>query len=190
MIFATERLVIRNYRDEDRAVFAAIGRNPLARVYHRSLLTPGETDAFIERQIETVHHMGCGYAAVERKADGVVVGDVGIRYVPEGIPFSPDAHFDIGWQLDPKYFGKGYASEAARGWLDHGFRELRLDQVVAYAAAINIPSISVMKRIGMIRDPARDFDHPKTPKDDPLSRQIVYSISNPSGKEIAAELRG
>ncbi len=179
MIFSTERLVIRNYRHEDKAVFAAIAGNPLARVYHAGVVKPADSDEFIEAQIETIDNIGCGYAVVERKADGAVIGDVGLRPVPDHLPFLKDMGFEIGWQLDPQYFGKGYASEAARGWLDHGFGALRLDEVVSYTAATNAPSINVMKRIGMIHDPSRDFDHPKMPQGHPARPQTVYSIVKP-----------
>lgn len=177
MIFETERLIIRNYRDEDRPIFAAIGSNPRARIYHQSMVTPAESDGFIDKQIETINKIGCGFAVVERKADHIVVGDVGIRPVPDNLPISKEEDFEIGWQLDPQYFGRGYASEAAKGWLDHGFLKLQLDNVVAYTAAINTASENVMRRIGMTRDPSRDFDHPRVPKGHPLRPQIVYSIS-------------
>ena len=48
MIFETERLIIRNYRDEDRPVFAAIAGNLAARVFHLSPFTRTESDAFID----------------------------------------------------------------------------------------------------------------------------------------------
>jgi RimJ/RimL family protein N-acetyltransferase len=176
MIFETERLIIRNYRDEDRPIFAAIVGNPEARVYHRNVVTRAESDDFIDEQIETLHKSGFGYAVVERKADGAVVGEVGIRPVPDYLPFSKDVRFDIGWQLDPRYFGQGYASEAAKGWLRHTSPKRRLGEVVAYTAAANTPSIFVMKRIGMIRDPSKDFDHPKVAEGSPLRLHIVYSI--------------
>ncbi len=176
MIFETERLIIHNYRDEDRPVFAEIGGNPQARIFHQSLVTPAESDNFIDKQIETINNIGCGFAVVERKADGAIVGDVGIRPVPDNLPFSKE-DFEIGWQLDPQYFGNGYASEAAKSWLDHSFLELRLDDVVAYTATINTASENVMKRIGMTRDPSKDFDHPRLPEGHPLRSQIVYSIS-------------
>ena len=44
MIFETERLVIRNYRNEDRPVFAAIAGNPQTRIYHTGVVTPAESD--------------------------------------------------------------------------------------------------------------------------------------------------
>ncbi len=185
MIFETERLIIRNWRDADRPVFAAIVGNRQARIHQPGVVTRAESDAFIDRQIETILTTGCGFAVVERKADGAVIGDGGIRPVPDNLPFSGAGSFEIGWQLDPRHFGMGFATEAARGWLDHGFLELRLDEVVAYTSAINTPSERVMLRIGMTRDPARDFDHPKLPQGHPLRPHIVYSILNPN-KERAA----
>ena len=176
MIFETERLIIRNYRDEDRPIFAAIMGNPAARIYQRSLVTRAESDEFIDRQIETIHETGFGFAVVERKVDSALVGEVGIRPVPDYLPFVKDVRFDIGWQLDPTYFGKGYASEAAKGWLSHTAAERQPNDVAAYTAAINLPSIKVMKRIGMTHDPSKDFDHPKTKEGHPLRPQIVYSI--------------
>ncbi len=79
MIFETKRLIIRNFRDEDRAIFAAIAGKPEVRLYHARQVSRANSDAFIDRQIETINEIGCGYAVVERKTDGAVVGDVGMR---------------------------------------------------------------------------------------------------------------
>ena len=177
MIFATARLVIRDYRDEDRAILFAISGNPLTRCFHTREVSRANTDAFIDKQIATLNSIGCGYAVVERKADGAVVGSVGMRPMTGDMPFSDDVHFDIGWMLDPLYFGQGYAGEAARGWLAHAFEELQLDGVVvAFTPAANTASINVMKRIGMRRDASRDFDHPRVAQGHPLRPQIVYSV--------------
>jgi len=176
MIFETNRLIIRNFRDEDRAIFTAIAGKPEVRLYHAGLVSRPNSDAFIDRQIETINKVGYGYAVVERKADGTVVGDVGMRPMKGDMPFSDDVHYDIGWMLDPKYFGNGYASEAAMGWLGYGFRDPHSGEVVAYTSTLNTASINVMKRIGMTRDRAKDFDHPRVAEGHPLRRQIVYSI--------------
>lgn len=168
MIFETERLIIRNYRPEDRPVFVAIGGNPAARVFHLSAVTRAESDGFIDVQIATIDGAGYGFAVVERKTDGAVMGDVGIRPVPDHMPFSGEVDFEIGWQLDPAHFGKGYATEAARGWLDHGFGTLGIEEIVAYTAALNTPSTKVMKRIGMTPDPSRDHHHRNMPEGHPL----------------------
>ena len=101
---------------------------------------------------------------------------LGIRPVPDHMPIAGEPGFEIGWQLDPQYFGQGYASEAAGGWLDHGFWELGIAEVIAYTATSNRASVNVMKRIGMMRDGARDFDHPRVAEGHPLRPQIVYSV--------------
>ncbi len=176
MIFETGRLIIRNYRDEDRPIFAAIVGNPKARPYHRSVASRAESDEFIDRQIETLGNVGYGFAVVERKSDGAVVGEVGMRPVPDYLPFSDDVRFDIGWMLDPRYTGMGYASEAAKAWLGHSAADRQANEVIAYTAALNAPSVMVMKRIGMTYDPSKDFDHPKAPKGHRLRPQIVYVI--------------
>ena len=116
---------------------------------------------------------------VKRKADGAVMGDVVICAVPDNYLFSKDFNFEIGWQFDPAYFGNGYATEAARGWLDHSFGVLGIEEVVSYTAALNTPSIKVMERIGMTRDPSRDYDHRNMPEGHPLRPQIVYSLVRP-----------
>ena len=176
MIFTTARLIIRDYRDEDRAIFAAIAAKPAVRTYHTRVVSRANTDAFIDKQIATLKSIGCGYAVVERRADGVVVGDVGMRPMTGDMPFPDHVKFDIGWMLDPQYFGQGYATEAALGWLAHGFRDARPGEVVSYTAAANLPSIEVMERIGMLRNEALDFDHPRVAAGHPLRRQVVYSL--------------
>lgn len=177
MIFTTPRLIIRNYRDPDRDILFAISGNPLTRRFHTRKPSRGNEDAFVDTQIATLDAIGYGYAVVERKADGVVVGDVGMRPMGDDMPFADDVDFDIGWQLDPQYFGKGYATEAAQGWLDYHFSQPQPGLVVAFTPPVNTASIKVMKRIGMKRDAKRDFDHPRVAVGHVLRPQIVYSTA-------------
>jgi len=64
--------------------------------------------------------------------------------------------------------------------LTDGFGRVGLRQVVAFTAAGNHPSRRVMDRIGMVRDPAGDFDHPRVPYGHPLRRHVLYRISAPA----------
>lgn len=113
MIFYTSRLIICNYRDEEWSIFAAIAAKPETRLFHTRVVSRARSDEFIDQRIETIDTIGLGYAVVERKADGAVVGDVGLRPMPDDMPIPGDVHFEIGWQLDPHYFGRGLA----RPWL-------------------------------------------------------------------------
>lgn len=60
--------------------------------------------------------------------------------------------YEIGWVFNPKYYNKGYASEAARAVLEYGFKELNLHRIIATCQPQNIPSYRVMEKIGMKRE--------------------------------------
>ncbi|WP_454016072.1 GNAT family N-acetyltransferase [Bacillus sp. Marseille-Q7846] len=60
--------------------------------------------------------------------------------------------YEIGWVFNPKYFNKGYASEAAQATLKYGFKEMKLHRIIATCQPENIPSYRVMEKIGMRRE--------------------------------------
>ena len=59
------------------------------------------------------------------------------------------------------HWGNGYATEAAREALRFGFEEVGLDEIVSFTVPQNVRSRRVMERIGLMRDAAGDFDHPR-----------------------------
>ena len=71
------------------------------------------------------------------------------------------------------------AQESARAVLDFAFTTLGLDEVVSFTATGNLRSRRVIERIGMVRDPADDFDHPGIAKGNPLRRHVLYRLPNP-----------
>jgi len=92
-----------------------------------------------------------------------------------------EAHFtpavEVGWRLGPAFWGKGYASEAARAALRIGFEELNLDQIVSFTVPANKASWAVMERLGMTRDAGRDFDHPRLPVGHLLRQHVLYRLT-------------
>ncbi|MFN6940771.1 MAG: GNAT family N-acetyltransferase, partial [Parvibaculum sp.] len=72
---------------------------------------------------------------------------------------------------------KGYATEAARAALAHGFGALGLGEIVAFTIPANTPSRAVMQRLGMTHDEADDFDHPALPEGHRLRRHVLYRIA-------------
>jgi RimJ/RimL family protein N-acetyltransferase len=98
---------------------------------------------------------------------------------------SPDSPFqtfrrtsrcvEIDWRLSPET-GPGYATEGASAALRFGFDTLRLGEIVATTAPRNVRSRRVM---GMVHNPADDFDHPLVPDGHPLRRHVLYRLSNP-----------
>jgi RimJ/RimL family protein N-acetyltransferase len=92
--------------------------------------------------------LGYGYWVVERRADGVLIGQVGLAdfkrdMVPgiEGLP-------ELGYVLAGHAHGRGYASEAVEAVLAWADRMLRPAQIVAIIGADNAPSIKVAERAG------------------------------------------
>jgi RimJ/RimL family protein N-acetyltransferase len=84
---------------------------------------------------------------------------------------------EVGWRLAFAYWGRGYATEAARLALGYGFGTLSLLEVVSFTASTNRRSRAVMERLGMRRDPAEDFDHPVLPEGHPLREHVLYRLS-------------
>ena len=113
---------------------------------------------------------GFCFAAVERKRDGAFVGMVGLARCDLDAPFCPCV--EIGWRLPREHWGRGYATEAAAAWLDHGFGVLGLDEVVAFTDTGHARSLAVMRRLGMRHDPGRDFEHPAMPEGHPLRPHV------------------
>ncbi len=115
---------------------------------------------------------GFGIWAVEAPGVAAFIGFIGLQRPTFHAHFTPCV--EIGWRLSPAFWGKGYATEGARAALRFGFEDLNLDQIVSFTVLANKPSWSVMERIGMTRDPAEDFDHPRLPEGHPLRRHILY----------------
>lgn len=187
MIIETERLVLRPWRDEDLEPFAALCGDPEVMRYFLKPLSLEETATLIARAREKEAADGFCFRPVERKADGVFIGMLGLSrpQFPAPVPFAPCV--EIGWRFARSVWGQGYATEAAHGWLRFGFETLELDEIVAFTAVPNVPSQKVMQRLGMTYDPADDFDHPAVPAGHPLLRHVLYRLSRQNWSTAEAD---
>lgn len=178
MRIETERLILRPWTDADRASYCAFCADPEVRRYYPSVLTTEETEAMIDRMIAGLARDGFGFLVVERKSDGAMLGDVGLSPVP--MPLRGNPKIEIGWLLGRRYWGNGYAPEAASACLSYAWDVLDADEVVAFTSIPNGPSQRVMEKIGMVRDLQGDFEHPKIAEGHPLRPHILYRIANPT----------
>jgi RimJ/RimL family protein N-acetyltransferase len=80
----------------------------------------------------------------------------------------------VGWRLDHAHWGRGYAPEGAAAALRFGLEALGLPEVVSFTFEGNGKSRRVMEKIGLVHDPAEDFDHPSLPADSPIRRHVLY----------------
>jgi RimJ/RimL family protein N-acetyltransferase len=103
-----------------------------------------EAHARIDKYAERSAEPPCGIWAIEPRAGGEPRGTA--LLVP--LPNAEDGEVEIGWHLHPDSWGHGYASEAARAVLAHGFAA-GLPEILAVTHLGNDPSRSVCRRIGM-----------------------------------------
>lgn len=136
-------------------------------------LTRDESDALIERADGEFDSRGYGRWAVEVHDGATFIGFVGLSLAP----FQPSP--EVGWRLDRRHWGRGYATEAAGAAIKDGFERLRLREILSWTVPANKASVAVMQRLGMTHDPADDFDHPNLPPGHPLRRHVLYRIAAP-----------
>ncbi|MFI4975753.1 MAG: GNAT family N-acetyltransferase [Caulobacterales bacterium] len=170
----TERLILRPWREGDREPFAAIIGDPLVGAWLGGVLSRDQAGAAFDRMLAfwSEHHHG--QFAAERKIDGVLVGRVGVRRVPLGWNHPMGGEVEVGWLLARDAWGSGYATEAGAAVLSWGFEVLAVPEIYSWTARTNHRSEAVMQRIGMVRAPDHDFDHPDLAADDPLRPHVVY----------------
>ena len=175
----TSQLVLRPWRDEDIADFAEMSADPVVMEYLLPLSERGlSADTWVARKRAHWEEHGFGQWVVELPGEASFIGVVGLETV------SYDAHFtpavEVAWRLVRAYWGRGYATEAAKAALDYGFGEVGLGEIVALTVPANQRSCRVMERLGMTRSPQDDFDHPRLPEG-PLRRHVLYRLRNPNG---------
>ena len=173
----TQRLVLRNWEPRDAALFHRINSDDEVMRFFPFRRTPAESAEAMERLRHGIEQDGFGFAPAEIRGSGACIGFCGINRIPF-IPGLAEGTVEIGWRLAPEFWGHGYASEAGRAWLEFGFAQLGLDEIVSFAVWNNERSTAVMRRLGMRRDEAGDFDHPRIPDSTPhLKRHVLYRLS-------------
>lgn len=170
----TARLLLREWRDSDLEPLAAMSADPEVMRHFPAPLGRNESAALIDRCRHHFAEHGFGLWALERRDNGRFVGFAGLGHMDFEAHFTPA--IEIGWRLARDQWGLGLASEAARAVLRQGFEELALEQIIAYTALSNLASQRVMRAIGMQRDLADDFEHPKLPLGHPLRPHLLYRI--------------
>lgn len=148
MILRTPRLVLREFRDDDGPATHAYQQDPrYLRYYDRDGVTQRQSEAFVQACIAWQHEQPRAKVqlAVTLAATGELIGNVGLRREAAGDPLA-----DLGYELAPAHWGRGYASEAARALIDWGFgADPALRRIHAHCIADNAPSARVLLRAGL-----------------------------------------
>jgi RimJ/RimL family protein N-acetyltransferase len=177
----TSRLRLRQWRDADIDPFEVMSNDREVMAHFPSLYTREVVETMVMRQRDFIADKGYGFWAVEELATGAFVGFCGLKDVTFDVPWLPA--IETGWRFAREHWGKGYATEAARASQRFAFETLGLSEIVAFLLPENRRSAAVCERIGMTRDPSRDFDHPLIAEGTisvggfPQRRHILYSLA-------------
>ncbi|MGO1500785.1 MAG: GNAT family N-acetyltransferase [Marinobacter sp.] len=170
--FETERLRLRQWQESDFASFAALNADPQVMEFFPEPLSCQASNEMAEKLRSLIKQRGWGFWAVEVKGAEPFIGFCGLHVPTAALPFSPCV--EIGWRLSLAHWGKGYASEAARGALHVAFQQLGLSEIVSFTTVNNQRSRRVMERIGMKY--SGEFEHPSLPGDSLLRPHVLYRL--------------
>lgn len=155
MRLETERLVLRLPRLDDARAFDEFWQDEEASRFVGGVKSPEEVDEMMKRSIRHWEWFGIGNFTVERRENGAVLGRVGfLVWNPQTWENGHRAQVgepretELGWKLDRRAWGNGYASEAAIACRDWGLGELGLTRLISLIALENTASIRVAERVG------------------------------------------
>ncbi len=174
----TERLLLRRWRAEDREPFAAMNADPRVMEFFPALLSRVESDARVEAIERHWREHGFGLWAVEVPGVAAFVGFVGLSMPRFEAAFTPCV--EVAWRLAAEFWGRGYATEAARAAVEFGFGRLGLKEIVSFTVPANVRSRRVMEKLGMTHEAEEDFEHPLLVVGHPLRRHVLYRLQAPA----------
>ena len=143
----TNRLLLRQWREEDLDSYARICADPEVMRYLPGVRTRQETARQIECFMRHWEERGYGLWAVEEKAGGEFIGFIGLAY-QEDWPVG-EHKVEVGWRLDKQFWGNGLATEGALASLSHGFERRKLHRIISICDPRNRASQRVMEKCGL-----------------------------------------
>lgn len=173
---STSRLLLRPWHKTDCKPFFKINQDEKVLEFLPGAMSQAQINDFMRYQnlqLKNRHYM---LWAVELKKTGQLIGFIGLNYFDKPAHFAPAV--EIGWRLGSQYWGQGYAPEGALACLEYGFKQLGIDEIVAFTVPDNQRSRKVMEKIGMVQDMEGSFAHPNLPMAHRLSNHVLYRIQN------------
>jgi RimJ/RimL family protein N-acetyltransferase len=151
----TVRLVMSAWTEADRDDYLAMTADPEVMADYGGPFGREVAEARFERQRAAFARDGFGKWTLRRRSDGAYLGYCGVNPIHADLPPAPG--LEIGWRMMRAAWGRGYATEAATAALADIFARTDASEVIAFTAPTNTRSLAVMSRLGLARDPSRDF---------------------------------
>ena len=177
-------LVLRRWRPEDAAPFAALNADPVVMEHFPRPRTEAESAS--EAGIFDRRFVADGFGPWALEHDGRFIGFAGAMRILQPLPVPggdrPGTTVELAWRLAHAAWGRGFATRAARCALADLSQRCGIRAVVAYTAVGNRRSRAVMERLGMA--PSGTFPHPAVPEG-PLREHVLYRLDGADREEAA-----
>jgi ribosomal-protein-alanine N-acetyltransferase len=146
----TDRLLLRELIHSDAEAFFVMDSNPKVHQYlwNKPVQKIEETIEIIEFVRKQYVENGIGRFAMISKETNEFIGWAGLKLNTETVHNKVN-FYDIGYRLDEKFWGKGYASEASFAWLNYAFETMKIKTMEAAAHTDNSASNRILQKIGM-----------------------------------------
>jgi len=171
----SQRVLLRQWKDSDLIPWVSMNADPETLVFFPRTSTPEESTNGFAYVRNFLLENNYGLWEAEEKSSGEFMGFVGITWLELPTLAYPKCR-EIGWRLAKRYWGKGYATEAAKVVLEYARHSINITELYSVTAELNLPSINVMKKIGLRERPELGFLHPRVADDSPLKPHVVYSM--------------
>lgn len=145
----TDRLILREIIPSDEEGLFKLDSDPEVHRYlgGKPINTLKEARIIIDFIRSQYSEYGIGRWAVVEKHSDTFIGWAGFKWITENVN-NHIHYYDLGFRLIRKYWGKGYATEAAAGSLNYGFNQLDSDQIFAITHVNNRASGKVLEKVG------------------------------------------
>lgn len=141
----TERLLLREITHADFAGLHAVWSDAEVMRYFPRTLDEEAMRAWIERNLKRYEQYGHGLWAVILKETGQFTGDCGLMWQDvEGVE-----ELEVGYHFNQTFWGRGLATEAARGCLNYALQQLGRRRIISLIRPENLPSRRVAERNGL-----------------------------------------
>ncbi|MBD3582522.1 GNAT family N-acetyltransferase [Flavobacterium selenitireducens] len=170
----TPRLLLRPIEISDADGLFALDSNPDVHIYLGR--NPVKSMDVIYEVIDSIQSQyksnGIGRWAVVEKSSGKFLGWSGLKF--EKDVNGRSNFYDFGYRLRQEFWGKGFATEAGRAWIEHGFDQMKLPLINAFVSAGNAASRRVLEKCGLQHTESFEYDG---------GPECWYEIRNPKFPE-------
>ncbi|MDN3674258.1 GNAT family N-acetyltransferase [Flavobacterium branchiarum] len=168
----TERLLLREFLSSDVEGMFQLDSNPNVHKYvgKKPVTHIDESHAYIEFVQQQYKDIGIGRWAVVLKETNTFIGWSGIKFITTTIN-NHQNFYEIGYRFIEEHWGKGYATEAGKAFINYAFNEMKVEAIYAYADAENSSSRNILEKLGLKYINAFMLDE---------EEEVWYELKNPN----------